>query len=67
MNEVNSCLTLSNFVIEDFWVHGTYFHSSPQLQNFTYFSCAVIEIDEKFYINALHNQFLLPRDIQDLN
>ena len=33
VSEVNSCITLSNFVIEDFWVHGTYFHSSPQMQN----------------------------------
>ena len=43
--EVNSCITLSNFIVENFTVHGTYFHSSPQMQNFTYFSCEVFEID----------------------
>ena len=67
INEVNSCITLSNFIVEDFKVHGTYFHTSPQMQNFTYFSCAVIEINQVFYINSLHNQFLLPKDIQNLN
>ena len=35
ISKVNSCVTLSNFVIEDFWVHGTYFHRSPQWQNFS--------------------------------
>ena len=43
------------------------FHITPQMQNYTYFSCEVVTVDKMFYINALHNQFLLPKDIQDLN
>ena len=37
------------------------------MENYTYFSCEVLEVDKKFYINGLHNQFLLPKDINDLN
>ena len=67
ISEVNSCNTMSNFIVEKFTVHGTYFHITQQMENYTYFSCEVVEVDKMFYINALHNQFLLPKDIQDLN
>ena len=48
-------------------IHGTFLHNSPKVQNYTHFSCKVVEIDGTFFINNLHNQFLMPKDIQELN
>ena len=37
------------------------------MENYTYFSCEVLNVDKNFYINNLYNQFLLPKDIIGMN
>ena len=67
LNIVNACISMSNFVVEKNMIHGTFFHNSPQIQNYTLFSCKVVEIEGNYFINNLHNQLVRPQDIHELN
>ena len=31
--EINSCVQLSSFIVDNFTVHGSYFHITPQMKN----------------------------------
>ena len=67
LSEIQSCVHLSNFVVDNVTVHATYLHQSPRMKNFTLFSCEALHIENQFYINDLHNRFLSPQDIIKYN